>query len=212
MKDIEFAALLCSRLCHDLISPVGAIANGIEILGDEDDEMMRTEVLKLLDQSATQTSNRLQFFRLAFGAAGGFGEEVPLDEAEKAARALLSTSRVEVDWKPQIGMMNKDAIKLMLNMVLLAGESLIRGGQMTIEVEDLGENILINVTVNGDKVIFQDKISDTLLGNVDEKAIEPKTAPAFLARNVAEKIGASISKTVHNEQSFTLSASYPSAQ
>ncbi|WP_321394079.1 histidine phosphotransferase family protein [Emcibacter sp.] len=209
MKDIEFAALLCSRLCHDLISPVGAIANGIEILADEDDEMMRTEVLKLLDQSASQTSNRLQFFRLAFGAAGGFGEKVPLDEAKKAARALFAASKVEVDWKSQVGVMNKDAIKLMLNMVLLAGESLIRGGQMTVEIEDLTESILINITVTGDKVIFQDKINDALLEDVDDQDIEPKTAPAFLARNVAKKIGANISKTSHNEQSFSLSASYP---
>ncbi|WP_417317143.1 histidine phosphotransferase family protein [Emcibacter sp.] len=208
MKDIEFAALLCSRLCHDLISPVGAIANGIEILADEDDEVMREEVLKLLDRSASQTSNRLQFFRLAFGAAGGFGEEVPLDEAEKAARALFAAANVEVDWQPQIGVLNKDAIKLMLNMLLLAGESLIRGGQMTVQIEDLGDNVLINITVAGDKVIFQDKISDVLLGNVSDENIEPKTAPAFLARNVAEKIGAGISKTVHNEQSFSLSASY----
>ena len=73
MKELDFAALLCSRLCHDLISPVGAISNGIEILSDEEDEMMRMEVMKLLELSAGQTSNRLKFYRLAFGAAGGIG-------------------------------------------------------------------------------------------------------------------------------------------
>ena len=78
MEESDFAALLCSRLCHDLISPVGAISNGIEILSDEDDEGMRLEVMKLLELSASQTSNRLKFYRLAFGSAGGIGSIVPI--------------------------------------------------------------------------------------------------------------------------------------
>ncbi|WP_138379764.1 histidine phosphotransferase family protein [Luteithermobacter gelatinilyticus] len=204
MSDIEFAALLCSRLCHDLISPVGAIANGIEILSEEDDDMMRQEVMKLLEQSAGQTSNRLQFFRLAFGAAGGFGEEVPLDEAEKAVKALFSTSLVDVAWNVRVQMMNKDAIKLMLNLILLAGEALLRGGRLEVNVEEHGESRQIGITASGEKVIFQDKIRETLLGNVAPEGLEPKTAPAFLAKNVADKLGTEIQHTVSQEQSFAL--------
>ncbi|RME62159.1 MAG: histidine phosphotransferase, partial [Alphaproteobacteria bacterium] len=73
---LGFAAILCSRLCHDLVSPVGALVNGIEILAEEDDAQMRAQVLALLEDSARQTANRLQFFRLAFGAGGGFGKDV----------------------------------------------------------------------------------------------------------------------------------------
>ena len=73
---IDLASLLCSRLCHDLLSPVGALSNGLELLSSEDDPEMRDRCVELLEQSATISTNKLKFFRLAFGAAGGFGERV----------------------------------------------------------------------------------------------------------------------------------------
>ena len=79
MPDLDFAALLCSRLCHDLVSPVGAINNGLEILEEEKDASMREAVVDLITKSTQQTANKLQFFRLAFGAAGGFTEMIGPD-------------------------------------------------------------------------------------------------------------------------------------
>jgi len=208
MNDIEFSALLCSRLCHDLISPVGAIANGIEILSDEDDEMMRVEVMKLLEQSAVVTSNRLKFFRLSFGAAGGFGEKVPLSEAKNAIDSLYNASNVEVSWESDFTELNKDALKLMLNMVLLAGESLIRGGQLLIEIKDKSPDVTITVTVHGDRVILQDSIRQALLGELSDDQIEAKSAPAFLAASVARKLGSTIKCVENNEQSFSFYLTY----
>ena len=103
MKELDFAALLCSRLCHDLISPVGAISNGIEILSDEEDEMMRMEVMKLLELSAGQTSNPLKFYRLAFGAAGGIGAYVPIRDAKNAATSLFDGTQINLEWNSEVG-------------------------------------------------------------------------------------------------------------
>jgi len=208
MNDIEFSALLCSRLCHDLISPVGAIANGIEILNDEDDEMMRQEVMKLLEHSAVVTSNRLKFFRLSFGAAGGFGERVPLSEAKNAAESLYASSNIDLSWKSDYGEMNKDALKLMLNMVLLAGESLVRGGKMLVEIRDQSPKVSVRVTVQGDRVILQDSVLKGLLGELAEDQIEAKSAPAFLVATVARKLDAAIEYSAHNDQSFSLQLIY----
>ena len=83
-SSVDFASLLCSRLCHDLLSPVGAINNGVELLADEHDPEMRGRCLELLGESARTSANKLKFFRLAFGAAGGFGEEVHTGEARTA--------------------------------------------------------------------------------------------------------------------------------
>lgn len=211
MNDIEFSALLCSRLCHDLISPVGAIANGIEILNDEDDEMMRQEVLKLLEHSAVVTSNRLKFFRLSFGAAGGFGERVPLNEAKNAAESLYASSNIDLSWKSDFAEMNKDALKLMLNMLLLAGESLVRGGKMLVEMTEQLPKINVRVTVQGDRVILQDTVLKALLGELAPDQIEAKSAPAFLVASVARKLGAAIEYSPHNEQSFSLHLAYRDA-
>lgn len=204
MDDIEFSAVLCSRLCHDLISPVGAIANGLEILGDEDDAAMRTEVMQLLGQSAEATSARLKFFRLSFGVGGGFGEKVPLSEAENTIRELYASGNISFSWHSNVGAMDKDAMKLMLNMVLVAGESLIRGGKLLVEINEQLPMTDVTVTIQGDKVIFPDSIRLAILGEVSEDNMEAKSAPAFLAAHVARKLGGKIECIQHNEQSFSL--------
>ena len=88
MNAIDLASLMCSRLCHDLMSPVGALNNGIELLADEQDPEMRERCLELLSESARASANKLKFFRLAFGAAGGFADEIDTREAHGALHGL----------------------------------------------------------------------------------------------------------------------------
>ncbi len=206
MNELDFAALLCSRLCHDLISPVGAISNGIEILGDEDDEAMRKEVIKLLESSATQTSNRLKFYRLAFGAAGGIGAQVPIRDAKNAAIALFEGVPVNLVWNSEIGELDKNATKLLLNMILVASESLIRGGDLMVNISVKGDKVFLEVTARAERIIFQDKSREMICGDREDVEMDPKTAPAYLAANVAKQLGSKIDYQNHNENSFTLNA------
>src|ERR1700736_2717843 len=90
---LDLAALLCSRLCHDLISPVGAIINGLEVMEEDKDEETKTFALDLIKKSATQASAKLQFYRLAFGAAGSAGAQIELGDAEKAARGVFDEGK-----------------------------------------------------------------------------------------------------------------------
>ena len=83
---LELAALLCSRVCHDLISPVGAIVNGLEVLDDNPKPEDRDFALDLIRKSAKTASARLQFCRLAFGAAGSAGAQIDLGDAQTMAR------------------------------------------------------------------------------------------------------------------------------
>jgi histidine phosphotransferase ChpT len=99
MNAIDLASLLCSRLCHDLLSPVGALNNGIELLADEQDPEMRERCLELLAESAKASANKLKFYRLAFGAGGGFGDEIDTHEARAALEGLYSADkRTELGW------------------------------------------------------------------------------------------------------------------
>ena len=86
---VDFASLLCSRLCHDLLSPIGALNNGLELLADETDPKMRERCMELMAESARTSAAKLKFFRLAFGAAGGFGEAVDTREAQQAIEGLF---------------------------------------------------------------------------------------------------------------------------
>lgn len=191
MDEIRFASILCSRLCHDLVSPVGAFANGIEILNEEKDPQMREQVLELLEQSAKQTSNRLQFFRIAFGAAGGLGEMLDLREAHKALGSLFASNNIELDWQPAAEAHAKDAIKLLLNLALIAGEGLIRGGRLSVSFSGDEDTISISVTAKGERFVLQDKARAALSGELDEAEIDPRSAPAFLAAQLARQLGGS---------------------
>src|SRR6476659_5798375 len=120
MNAVDLASLLCSRLCHDLMSPVGALNNVIELLADETDPDMREKCLELLADSARASATKLKFFRLAFGAAGGFGEEIDTREAQSALEGLFGAERrIELGWVVSDNKLPKDAVKLLLNLSLL---------------------------------------------------------------------------------------------
>jgi len=193
MSNLDFAALLCSRLCHDLVSPVGAINNGLEILAEEKDQDMRAAVLDLIEKSTQQTANKLQFFRLAFGAAGGFSAQLDMREAYKATAALLDGSRVELDWQVSVSSANKSVVKLLLNICLIMSESLIRGGTMTVKLEDTDGTYTLEVVADGNKIILQDTIKETLEGKLTPDELEPRTAPAYLAAAVMTELGGVLS-------------------
>lgn len=193
MSKLDFSALLCSRLCHDLVSPVGAINNGLELLSGEKDETMREAVFDLIEKSTQQTSNKLQFFRLAFGAAGGFSSHLDTREAEKSLRAFLAGSKIELNWNVTANELTKGGVKLLLNLSLVAAEALIRGGTLTVEfAAGTDATVSIRVVAEGERVIFSDEVRAAVLGQSAEDDLEPRLAPAFLASVVAAELGGKV--------------------
>lgn len=209
MSKLDFAALLCSRLCHDLVSPVGAINNGLELLSGEQDEAMREAVFDLIEKSTAQTSNKLQFFRLAFGAAGGFSAHLDTREAEKSLRAFLAGSKVELSWDVSVAELTKGGVKLLLNLCLVTAETLVRGGTLTVQFSEVdGGQVSVAVNANGERVIFAEDIQRALEGKVKEKDLEPRSAPAFLASMVAAELGGSVVVDTYEDQKLGLSATF----
>lgn len=206
MPDLDFAALLCSRLCHDLVSPVGAINNGLEILEEENDAAMREAVFDLITKSTQQTANKLQFFRLAFGAAGGFSDQLDMRETEKAITSLLDGSRVQLEWHVSELSGSKNLVKLLLNVCLVVSETLIRGGTLNVRLVDDGGQLDMTVEAEGQRIILQDVVNDALLGNIDENQLEPRNAPAYLAACVAEELGTTLAVTLAGETNLTVKA------
>jgi histidine phosphotransferase ChpT len=191
MDSLDLASLLCSRLCHDLMSPVGALNNGIELLADEQDPEMRDRCLELLSDSARATANKLKFFRLAFGAAGGFGDAVDTKEARAALQGLLGGDRrIELGWMVGDEKIPKGATKLLLNLALIAGDALVRGGRLDIGVETDGA-IEIAIRAEGPRIALDDSIRATLLAGGDA-AMEARTAGAWLAHSLAAEGGGEI--------------------
>ncbi|MBZ9936588.1 histidine phosphotransferase [Mesorhizobium sp. BR1-1-16] len=135
LEALDLAALLCSRVCHDIISPVGAINNGLEVLDEENNEEMKAFAFDLIRKSARQASAKLQFARLAFGAAGSAGAEIDLGDAEKVARGWMDGEKADISWSAPPALMAKNRVKLLLNLVLLAVSAVPRGGHIKVVVD-----------------------------------------------------------------------------
>ncbi len=193
ISPVDFASLLCSRLCHDLLSPVGALNNGLELLADETDPEMRLRCLELLSESAKASANKLKFFRLAFGAAGGFGETVDSREARAAIEGLFGDNhRVKLGWLVEDAVLPKPAIKVLLNLSLIAGDALVRGGQLDIGAETRGDTVEIVVRGDGPRIILDSELRSALEGASADMVITPRAAAAFLVHALVDENGGTL--------------------
>lgn len=193
----DLAALLCSRLCHDMLSPVGALSNGVELLADENDPEMRRRCLELLEQSAQISADKLKFFRLAYGAAGGFGEDVPSEEPRELIAALVrANERLELQWAVAEPRLPKTAVKILLNLGAIAIDALVRGGTLAVGAERRDGATEIAVRAAGPRVAFDPAIGKALDGTLAETELSGRTAPAHMIRLLAEEHGGGLQYAV----------------
>ena len=210
MKSYEFASLLCSRLCHDLLSPVGALNNGIELLADEHDPDMRARCLDLLAESARASANKLKFFRLAFGAAGGFADEVDTREARVAIEGLFGgDGRIELGWMVDEPTMSKSALKVLLNLVLIGGDALVRGGRLDVGAEKHDGGLDIVVRAEGSRIVLDPELKKALGGESSEESIAPRAAAAWLIHCLVAEGGGAVQVMDSEENMLLLGATLP---
>jgi histidine phosphotransferase ChpT len=135
-SDLELAALISSKICHDVINPVGAIYNGLEILDEDDDAQAKTYALNVIRNVTEQASARLQFARFAFGAAGSAGSMIDLSTAEQISRGFIGITqgKHKLNWRGAPGYVAKDKVKLLLNLVACAVTALPRGGEIEVAI------------------------------------------------------------------------------
>src|SRR5580698_8584871 len=159
---LDLAALLCSRVCHDLISPVGAIVNGLEVLDDDPKPEDREFALDLIRKSAKTASARLQFCRLAFGAAGSSGAQIDLGDAQNMAKGHIEDGKCSITWNLPRLLLPKNRVKLLLNMLVVSQHTIPRGGTLTVDPVGEGEAISFRVTTNGLNARLPQNIADIL--------------------------------------------------
>ncbi|WP_417621758.1 histidine phosphotransferase family protein [Parasphingorhabdus sp.] len=190
ISDVDLASLLCSKICHDLLSPVGAINNGLELLEGETDPVMRDRCMDLLADSARASADKLKYFRLAFGAAGGFGEEVDPAEARQLIETLIDDSgKITLGWALQNEALPKKAIKILLNLTLIAKEALVRGGSLDVGAEKGDLGIEVVVRAEGAKIALDDAIRSALDGTIASADLSARTAAAWMTRELAVENG-----------------------
>ncbi|MGD9924829.1 MAG: histidine phosphotransferase ChpT [Pseudorhodoplanes sp.] len=191
---LDLAALLCSRVCHDLISPVGAIVNGLEVMEDDNDQETKAFAMDLIKKSVRQASAKLQFCRLAFGAAGSAGAQIDLGDAEKVARSFLEDDKTKIAWNLPRVLLPKNRVKLLLNMLLIAGQSIPRGGQITVDPAGSGDAMAFRISATGGYAKVPQAVPELLAGGchdgtVDAHAVQPYYT-SLLARDCGLTVGA----------------------
>ncbi|MAB15035.1 histidine phosphotransferase family protein [Parvibaculum sp.] len=196
---LELAALMCSRVCHDVISPVGAIVNGLEVLAEDDDEEMRAHAIKLITDSAAQASAKLQFARLAFGAAGSAGAEIDLADARAVIEAMTAGDRVKIVWEAPAANMGKDYVKLLLNMVLIGMAAVPRGGEVVVKIEGEISAPTILVRSIGQAARIPDETSRFLHGPDTEAFLDARAAQPYFTGAVARSLGLDIEAGMEGE-------------
>jgi histidine phosphotransferase ChpT len=194
---LELAALLCSRVCHDLISPVGAIVNGLEVLDDNPKPEDRDFALDLIRKSAKTASARLQFCRLAFGAAGSSGAQIDLGDAQTMARGHIEDAKTAIAWNLPRLLLPKNRVKLLLNMLIIAQQTIPRGGTLTVDPIGEGEVMSFRVTATGLNARVPQNIADMLSGQAhaaDAHAVQP-----YYTRLLAEACGLKVKLAAEGE-------------
>jgi len=208
MSDFLLAALISSRICHDLTGPVGAVSNGVELLAEESDPTMREQSLELLAFSAGETSRRLQFYRLCFGAAGGPDAVTSLGEAQRAAEGFFEGRKQVLNWP--VGPLEalripQSAIQLVLNLVLLAGESLPRGGQIDVELAPDGSGI--SIRASGRNATLREDDLAALSGQTNLESLDARTVQPWFSAAIARENGAAITVDNSTNEQVLLQAS-----
>jgi histidine phosphotransferase ChpT len=193
----ELAALLCSRVCHDIISPVGAINNGLELLdeGGADEDAMR-----LIRTSARNASARLQFARIAFGAAGSAGMQIDTGDAQSVAIAFYANEKPEFSWEGERALLPKNKVKLLLNLTMIANGGIPRGGRLNVSLQDLQTSPRFVLTANGPMVRVPAKFLEMHSGVRPEEPVDAHSVQAYYTLLLAREAGMSIEIRANAEE------------
>jgi histidine phosphotransferase ChpT len=190
LDPLDLAALLCSRVCHDLISPTGAIVNGLEVLEEkESDAETKSFALDLIKKSARTASARLQFCRLAFGSAGSAGAQIDLGDAEAMARAFIEDDKTRLSWQLPRLLLPKNRVKLLLNLLLIAGQTIPRGGTLAVQALGEGDAMGFRIAATGLNARIPQAVPALLAGTSENGSVDAHAVQPFYAGLLARACG-----------------------
>ncbi len=201
---------LCSRLCHDLISPAGAVNAGMELY--EEDPEHGAEALSLVRRSALQMTRRLSFYRTAFGMGGGADGRVSVEALRLISEDLLREGNIRLDWSltedtpAEISLLSG---KLILNLVLAGVDCLPRGGSLLVRVARLDENLGVAIQGNGVGARPNDELIKALAGEITLENLTARNVQGVLVKTLADEIGADLEIDRENPGEVRIAAMIP---
>ncbi len=184
LDDLHFTAFMSSKICHDLVGPVGAISNGLELLEEETDEETRAYALELIQFSASVARTRLEFSRLAFGASSAMGSEVDLGYAEGIARAFVEEGKHKLHWSTELTSLEKMRIRLILTLLTIAMTAIPAGGDINVTITGENEAPSIEMRCSGRGARIPAGIAEMFSGNPTD--IDPRSIVGYYCARLAD--------------------------
>jgi histidine phosphotransferase ChpT len=199
LDSLDLASLLCSRICHDLISPTGAIVNGLEVLDEGGDAETKTFAMDLIRKSARTASARLQFCRIAFGAGGSAGAQIDTGDAETMARGFIEDDKVKLTWNLPRALLPKNRVKLLLNMLVVAAGTIPRGGRLTLDPVGSGETVGFRITATGLNARIPQAVPGLLDGHSENGTVDAHAIQPFYTGLLARACGLGVKLSTEGE-------------
>ena len=202
------AALLCTRICHDLINPVGALGNAFEVLDDESNSGMFDDAMELLRTSSRKIDGKLRYLRLAFGAGGSAPGVIALDEIKSLADGMFLDSKAELVWNCESDAVEKNAARLLMNLIMLAQQAAFRGGEVNVAIAEAGEDTHVTVTASGRRAALDEANIAALKGKAPADGFDGRSIQPFYTGMMAREIKGHI-HVDSAEERVTLTAKFP---
>lgn len=206
LSPADLAALLCARICHDLVSPVSALGTALEVLDDEANADMHDDALDLVRLSARQASGKLQFLRLAFGAGGSAPGEIGAEMLQTLVAGIYGDAKAATVWEMRVPSVNKSEARLLLNMVMMAFMAVPRGGEVKISV---GDQVVVEAT--GPRARLDEAVIRTLSGRAPEDGFDGRTIQPFYTGMIARELKGRVNASIDGE-TVTFAAILPKAE
>ena len=204
----SLAALLCARICHDLISPVGALGTAIEILNDDSNTDMHDDAMDLVRNSSRQANAKLRFLRLALGAGGSAPGVIALDEIKSLIDGMYSEGKASLHWDSSAAGIDKNSARILLNLTMLAVQAVPRGGDIKISVREDADSTELNLAATGPKARLDAAVEKTLLGKSPEDGFDGRTIQPFYTGLITRELGGSLSASI-SEETVLFNANIP---
>ncbi len=210
LEDTTLAALISSKICHDLAGQIGAINNGLELLEEENDEDTRYYALELIQNSAKAAWAQLDFNRLAFGVSSSLGAAVPLGHVEQVVRRHIENGKRKLHWKANVQDLNKEHARIVLVVLAVAITALPSGGDIYVALSAASpvgkgpSRFKLAILCRGRAARIQEGIADIFTGK-EAKAIDGRLVVAYYAARLAAQAQLKLAAVKQGEDAlFTL--------
>ncbi|MGB0907361.1 MAG: histidine phosphotransferase ChpT [Maricaulaceae bacterium] len=195
----DLSALMCARICHDLVSPIGALATAIEVLDDENNVDMHDDAMSLVKLSAKQASAKLQFLRLAFGAGSSAPGVIGVRELIRLIDGIYGDGKANIVWDAQLSELDKSVARIALNMTMLAVQAVPRGGEVKIQTTETASEVQIRMDATGPKARLNEAVPRTLSGKAPEDGFDGRTIQPFYTGMMVRELSANIQTSIEGE-------------